>query len=48
VLWILASVAIALLCYEIWTLLFSVLAPLLANPGALQTDFHYYYDAAVR
>jgi alpha-1,2-mannosyltransferase len=48
VLWILASVAIALLCYEVWTLLFSVLAPLAANPAALQTDFHYYYDAAVR
>ena len=47
-LWILASVAIALLFYEIWTLLFSVLAPLVANPAALQTDFHYYYDAAVR
>ena len=47
-LWILASVATALLFYEIWTLLFSVLAPLAANPAALQTDFHYYYDAAVR
>ena len=47
-LWILASVAIALLVYEIWTLLFSVLAPLAANPAALQTDFHYYYEAAVR
>ena len=47
-LWILASVAIALLFYEIWTLVFSVLAPLVANPAALQTDFHYYYDAAVR
>ena len=47
-LWILASVAIALLLYEIPTLLFSVLGPLLANPNALQTDFHYYYEAAVR
>ncbi|MBY0493631.1 MAG: DUF2029 domain-containing protein [Cyanobacteria bacterium] len=47
-LWILASVAIALLCYEIPTLLFSVLRPLLANPNALQTDFHYYYEAAQR
>ncbi|HEX6163041.1 MAG TPA: glycosyltransferase family 87 protein [Vicinamibacterales bacterium] len=47
-LWILASVALALLLYEIPTLLFSVLGPLLANPNALQTDFHYYYDAAVR
>jgi alpha-1,2-mannosyltransferase len=48
VLWILASVAIALLGYEIWTLLFSVIGPLLDNPGALQTDFHYYYEAARR
>jgi alpha-1,2-mannosyltransferase len=48
VLWILASVALALLLYEIQTLLFSVIAPLLANPDALQTDFHYYYEAAVR
>ena len=47
-LWILASVALALLLYEIPTLVFSVLGPLLANPNALQTDFHYYYDAAVR
>ena len=47
-LWILASVAVALLLYEIPTLLFSVLGPLLANPNALQTDFHYYYDAAAR
>jgi hypothetical protein len=48
VLWILASVAIALLCYEIPTLIFSVLGPLLDNPNALQTDFHYYYEAARR
>ena len=47
-LWILASVALALLLYEIQTLLFSVLGPLLANPDALQTDFHYYYQAAAR
>jgi alpha-1,2-mannosyltransferase len=48
VLWILASVAIALLGYEIWTLLFAVIGPLLDNPNALQTDFHYYYEAARR
>lgn len=47
-LWILASVAIALLCYEIPTLVTAVLVPLLGNPNALQTDFHYYYDAARR
>ena len=45
---ILASVAIALLGYEIWTLLFAVVGPLLDNPNALQTDFHYYYEAARR
>ena len=28
------------------TLIGSVLRPLIANPQALQTDFHYYYDAA--
>jgi alpha-1,2-mannosyltransferase len=48
VLWILAGVALALLLYEIPTLLFSVVRPLLANPNALQTDFHYYYEAAIR
>jgi hypothetical protein len=48
VLWILASVAIALLCYEIPTLVTAVLVPLLGNPNALQTDFHYYFDAARR
>lgn len=47
-LWILACVAIALLCYEIPTLVTAVLVPLLDNPNALQTDFHYYYDAARR
>ncbi len=47
-LWILASVAIALLSYEIWTLATAVLIPLLSNPNALQTDFHYYYAAAQR
>ncbi len=45
---ILAGVSIALLIYEVWSLGSNVLAPLLANPQVLQTDFHYYYDAAVR
>jgi hypothetical protein len=48
VLWILAGVSIALLAYEGFTLATAVLWPLLHNPNALQTDFHYYYDAAVR
>jgi hypothetical protein len=48
VLWILAGVSIALLIYEGWTLGTSVLLPLLDNPSILQTDFHYYYEAAVR
>jgi alpha-1,2-mannosyltransferase len=48
VLWILASVAFALLCYEIPTLITGVLWPLWNNPNALQTDFHYYYEAAQR
>jgi hypothetical protein len=47
-LWILAGVSSLLLVYEAWTLIGSVLRPLLANPNALQTDFHYYYDAAQR
>src|SRR4051794_32458839 len=47
-LWILACASIVLLIYEGWILIGSVLAPLLANPQALQTDFHYYYDAAQR
>lgn len=47
-LWILAGVSGALLIYESWTLATSVILPLLANPNALQTDFHYYYDAALR
>lgn len=47
-LWILASVAAALLCYEIPTLLTAVLWPLWNNRNALQTDFHYYYEAAER
>jgi alpha-1,2-mannosyltransferase len=44
----LAGVSIALLIYEGWTLATSVLLPLLGNPNILQTDFHYYYDAALR
>lgn len=47
-LWILAGVSIALLIYEGWTLGTSVILPLLDNPNILQTDFHYYYEAAVR
>ena len=47
-LWILASVAFALLCYELPTLLTAVLWPLWNNPNVLQTDFHYYYEAARR
>src|SRR5688572_13802547 len=47
-LWILAAASIVLLVYEATTLIGSVLRPLLANPHAIQTDFHYYYDAAVR
>jgi alpha-1,2-mannosyltransferase len=48
VLRILAGVSIALLLYEAWTLLTGVLLPLLGNPNIIQTDFHYYYEAAVR
>ena len=47
-LWILACASAVLLLYEAWTLIGSVLRPLLANPNVLQTDFHYYYDAALR
>jgi hypothetical protein len=47
-LWMLAGVSFALLAYEALTLVGSVWRPLLANPQVLQTDFHYYYDAAVR
>ena len=47
-LWILASASIFLLIYEAFTLTTAVLLPLVANPNALQTDFHYYYEAAVR
>lgn len=47
-LWMLAGASLLLLVYEVWTLAGSVLIPLLANANALQTDFHYYYGAAVR
>jgi hypothetical protein len=47
-LWILAGASAFLLVYEAWTLIGSVLGPLLANRNAIQTDFHYYYDAALR
>ena len=47
-LWILAGVSVALLIYEAGTLFALVLVPLLNNPNAIQTDFHYYYDAAIR
>jgi hypothetical protein len=47
-LWILAAASTLLLIYELTTLAGAVLRPLIANPLALQTDFHYYYDAAVR
>jgi hypothetical protein len=48
VLWILAGVSVALLIYETGTLITAVVLPLLDNPNAIQTDFHYYYEAAVR
>src|SRR5262245_58612631 len=47
-LWILAGASLFLLVYEGSTLIGSVLGPLIANPQALQTDFHYYYEAAQR
>jgi alpha-1,2-mannosyltransferase len=47
-LWILAAVSMVLLVYETTTLIGSVLRPLMANPQAIQTDFHYYYEAALR
>lgn len=47
-LWVLACASIPLLIYEAMTLIGSVVRPLLANPQAIQTDFHYYYDAAIR
>jgi alpha-1,2-mannosyltransferase len=45
---ILEAAALLLLVYQLYTLGFRVLWPLLQNPNILQTDFHYYYDAAVR
>ena len=45
---ILACASAVLLIYEAWTLIGSVLRPLLGNPAILQTDFHYYYEAAQR
>jgi hypothetical protein len=45
---ILAGLSALLLAYEALTLVNSVWRPLLANPQSLQTDFHYYYEAAVR
>lgn len=47
-LWVLAGASMLLLIYEASTLVGSVVRPLLANPQAIQTDFHYYYEAAVR
>ena len=47
-LWILACASLVLLVYEGGTLIGSVLVPLLNNPQSLQTDFHYYHDAARR
>lgn len=48
VLWILTGASIALLIYEGWTLGTRVLVPLLGNASILQTDYHYYFDAATR
>lgn len=45
---ILEVAALLLLGYQLYTLGLRVLWPLLHNPHILQTDFHYYYDAAVR
>lgn len=47
-LWILAFASILLLVYELYTVGFRVLWPLVSNPQVVQTDFHYYYDAAGR
>jgi len=48
VLRILAGVSVLLLIYEVWTLATGVLLPLIGNAAILQTDFHYYYEAAMR
>lgn len=45
---ILEVAALLVLVYQLYTLGFRVLWPLLNDPHILQTDFHYYYDAAVR
>lgn len=47
-LWILAAVSFAVLIYEMRTLLGAVLVPLVGNPNIIETDFHFYYDAALR
>jgi hypothetical protein len=47
-LWILACASVVLLINEAATLIGSVLRPLIANPQIIQTDFHYYYQAAAR
>lgn len=46
--WILACASLVLLAYEAATLIGSVIRPLIGNPQVLQTDFHYYYEAAQR
>jgi alpha-1,2-mannosyltransferase len=48
VIFTLAGFSIVLLSYESYTLVTAVWRPLLANPRALQTDFHYFYEAASR
>ena len=47
-LWILACASLVSLAYEAATLIGSVIRPLIGNPQVLQTDFHYYYEAAQR
>jgi hypothetical protein len=47
-LWILAGLSAGLVVYEAAILVGSVLVPLLRNRNAIQTDFHYYYEAAAR
>src|SRR3569832_57732 len=47
-LWILAGLSACLLIYEARTLIGSVLLPLLRDRNAIQTVFHYYYEAAER
>jgi hypothetical protein len=45
---VLAAASLFLLAYEVYTLTAAMLLPLLDNASALQTDFHYYYEAAGR